>query len=343
MDKVIVFSVAGSGKSTKIIDYIEGDSRSIVITYTENNAISLKKRIVRKFGTMPEGVRVYTYFTFLYSFCFRPLALFRSKGLCFEQQLPAYSARALKTHLFHFMNKSDRLYHNRLAKIFSQYNCTEEVNERIGKFFDTVYIDEFQDFSANDFNFICGMADANFNMFLVGDFFQHTFDTSRDGSVRKNLFADYDKYCALLENYGFVLNRDMLTHSYRCSPTICSFVAEKLGIEIFSHREDEVEIKELECTEEINSVWCNDEIVKLFYNGSNKYRGNVNNWGAVKGLDDFEDVCVVLNPKTYQSYKSNNLLELPPNTKNKLYVACTRARGNLYFIEQNKLNDYRAK
>lgn len=43
MDKRIVLAVAGSGKSSSIIDQIEEDSRALIITYTENNAEQLNR------------------------------------------------------------------------------------------------------------------------------------------------------------------------------------------------------------------------------------------------------------------------------------------------------------
>ena len=50
------------------------------------------------------------------------------------------------------------------------------------------------------------------NIFLlVGDFFQHTFDTSRDGIVNKSIHNDFDIYKNLFKKMG--LNVD--THSLR--------------------------------------------------------------------------------------------------------------------------------
>ena len=70
MDKRVVFAVAGSGKTSSIIDRIDDGSRCLIITYTDNNLRNLKSRIIKKFGRVPKGVRIYSYFTFLYSFCF---------------------------------------------------------------------------------------------------------------------------------------------------------------------------------------------------------------------------------------------------------------------------------
>ena len=42
------------------------------------------------------------------------------------------------------------------------------------------------------------------------------------------------------------------------------------------------------------------------------------NWGASKGIDSFEDVCVVLNKTAQKLLENRKLIELNPKTKNKL-------------------------
>ena len=79
----------------------------------------------------------------------------------------------------------------------------------------------------------------------------------------------------------------------------------------------------------------------LFYQSSNKYKCYGDNWGAVKGLDDFSDVCVVLNNITLKHYIENTLHELPSKTINKLYVACSRARNKLYFVPEKNIRKFK--
>ena len=67
MDKRVVFAVAGSGKTSSIIDSLKNDSRCLIVTYTDNNTQHLKSRVIRKFGNIPDGIRIYSYFIFLFS------------------------------------------------------------------------------------------------------------------------------------------------------------------------------------------------------------------------------------------------------------------------------------
>jgi ATP-dependent exoDNAse (exonuclease V) beta subunit len=65
------------------------------------------------------------------------------------------------------------------------------------------------------------------------------------------------------------------------------------------------------------------------------------NWGASKGIDSFEDVCVVLNKTAQKLLENRKLIELNPKTKNKLYVACTRAHRHLYIVSYKFLEKYK--
>ena len=344
MDKRVVFAVAGSGKTSSIIGSLNTDSRCLIVTYTENNTRHLKNRVIDKFGEIPVGVRIYSYFTFLYSFCFRPLCGYelKTKGINFSFPLPPHVQRSRKNTKRHYIDDNGRLYANRIAKLLIEFGVLPDLMQRIEKFYDSVFIDEVQDFAANDFNLICALAKANVEMRLVGDFYQHTFDTSRDGNIQKNLHECFISYCDRLRKSGFEVDLLTLSNSYRCSPTVCTFVSENLGVNISSHREDEVVVRYIDDdVVEIDSIFNNDSVVKLFYQNSHKYKGNTANWGSTKGLDHFQDVCVILNPTTLKAFESAKLDQLSPTTKNKLYVACTRAKGNLYFISEKMLKKYK--
>ena len=73
MDKTLILAVAGAGKTTEIINNIKKDDKTLIITYTENNYNILKNNIIKKFKGIPDNIKIYTYFTFLYRFCFLPL------------------------------------------------------------------------------------------------------------------------------------------------------------------------------------------------------------------------------------------------------------------------------
>jgi DNA helicase-2/ATP-dependent DNA helicase PcrA len=339
MDKRVVLAVAGSGKTQHIIDKLDINSRALIVTYTINNTANLKKRILKKFGVIPKGVRVYTYFSFLMSFCVRPIVGndLKIKGISYSEP-PKYAKRKA---LEHYLNKGHQLYHNRIAKMMMDFDGVSDISERIEKYFDFFCVDEVQDFAANDFNLLCELSKTNIEILLVGDFFQHTFDTSRDGNIQNNLHNDSDKYLEKLKKSGYTVDLNTLSHSYRCSPTVCRFVSEKIGILIDSHREDEVNIEIVNDVEQVKVLLTDDSIVKLFFKESYKYIGWTDNWGNTKGLDDFNDICIILNKTSFKAFSDGGLRKLAPSTSNKLYVACTRAKGDIYFIDESKLSNFK--
>lgn len=339
MAKRVVLAVAGSGKTKKIIDKLELDSRTLIVTYTINNTSNIKRRIIDKFGFIPSGIRVYTYFSFLMRFCVRPIVghKWRIKGTSFDNP-PRF---AKKDNPSHYMTPRRRLYHSRIAKLIVSEDMVKDVIKRIEKYYDFLCIDEVQDFAANDFNLLCELAQLNIEVLLVGDFYQHTFDTSRDGIIRKNLHQNYAKYFSEFKKMGFEVDLVSLSASHRCSPTICKFVNDILAIPMESHRVDEVNIELVTDACRVHELVTDNSIIKLFDKESNKYIGWTDNWGNTKGLDDFQDVCVVINASIEKGYKLDDLSNLAPLTHKKLYVACTRAKGNLYFIPSKLMTKYK--
>lgn len=331
MDKRVIFAVAGSGKTTHIINQLNLETRSCIITYTKNNIKNLKLGILKRFGYFPKNITFQTYFSFLYSFCYRPLLSrkYRSRGISYERNPNLYAKQV--DYYNYFFDKQKRLYSNRIAKFLEIQGVLESVNERLTKYYDSFLIDEVQDFAGQDFNLLKTIFKAKINITAVGDFYQHTFDTSRDGSVNKGLHDNFEKYKKEFEKAGLVVDVETLKNSHRCSPTICKFITEKLGIQIQSNRTDETGIYYLEDQAKADEVFENNNIIKLFYQQCYLYQCNSRNWGECKGENSFTDVCVVINPTTKKNFP-NNLTNLPPSTRNKLYVACSRAHNDLYLV-----------
>jgi DNA helicase-2/ATP-dependent DNA helicase PcrA len=333
MDKKVIFAVAGSGKTTHILNQISLDKRSLIITYTNNNIRNLKDGIIEKFGYFPENITLLPYFTFLYSFCFKPFLSYKykTKGINYNPNLNRFIKQ---TNIKYYIDNYRRVYSNRISKLLEKTGELRNVNSRLEKYFDELFIDEIQDFGGNDFNFIKSIASANINILFVGDFYQHTFDTSRDGSVNRTIHNEYDRYKGLFGNMSINVDTDSLDKSYRCSPSVCKFITDNLKIDINSHKTDDTEVKLIENEEAAIKLYYDKKIVKLFYKEHYKFNCFSRNWGDSKGENHYQDICVVLNKTTMREFRKSNLENLTPQTKNKLYVACSRANNNLYFIDE---------
>ena len=335
MDKRIILAVAGSGKTTYIVNSLSLEKRSLLITYTDNNYRNLKNKIIKRFGYFPENITLYRYFPFLYGFCYKPFLWMETRGRGINWEKPSFDRRFNSNNKRYYFDSCNRVYHNRMAKYLDNCGVLEQINQRLEKYFDNLFVDEIQDFAGHDFNFIESIARSNLNLLFVGDFFQHTFDTSRDGNVNKNLYEDLQKFIIKLESMGLTVDRKTLQKSYRCSPTVCDFISKGLCIAVGSHRQEKTSIQFIDDQAEADKIFKCNKTIKLFYQKHYTYECFSRNWGDSKGEDQYTDVCVVLNKTTYEKYQKNKLNELKPQTRNKLYVACSRARNNLYIVPED--------
>ena len=344
MDKRVIFAVAGSGKTTHIVDKLNHQERALVITYTRSNEANLKEKILNKFTYHPENIHVIRFFPFLYAFGFRAYLSYsiRAKGLFWDH--PPDSTRNLPvTNNGRFMTSNGRLYHNRLSRFLEVKDVYPAINSRLEKYFDCLYIDEVQDFGGHDFNLLMSMCTANLKILLVGDFFQHTFDTSRDANVRQNLHIDYGSYQDNFRKVGVTPDLTTLQKSYRCSPKTCSFIRENLDIDIYSRTKEETKISIVECQKEADRIYRDQSIVKLFYQSHYKYGCNSQNWGGCKGEDKYQDVCIVLSVGNMKKLKKRELTKLAPLTQNKLYVALSRAKGNIFIVPSKFYSQFKSE
>ncbi|MDT8399511.1 MAG: DNA helicase UvrD [Pseudomonadales bacterium] len=334
MDKRLILSVAGSGKTRYIIDYTDEERRFLILTYTINNVANIRSRVAAKYGCIPKNIEIYSYFSFLYSFCFKPFLLnaVGAKGIDFKGMAHFKAVGDAR-----YFDRFRRIYSYRLAKVLEVNGVIDAVKARIEKYFDAVLIDEVQDFGGNDFAFLERIVACTVDLVLVGDFFQHTYDTSRDGNVNKNLHADLAGYLARFEAAGVIVDPDTLGNSYRCSKSVCAFIRETMGVAIDTHRDDETRIEYVDRDDGIRELLGSGATIKLFYENGKTYPLNSKNWGDSKGEDHHQDVCVVLNKNTDKFYREGRLAELPPRTKNKLYVAITRTRNDLYLVPESKV------
>ena len=333
MDKKVIFAVAGSGKTTHIVSGLDLERRFLLVTYTDNNLSHLRRKIIEKFGFLPSNVVLLSYFTFLYSFCFKPFLLMklRTSGINFDTP-PVWTQRLPRTDDAFFLDFHRRLYHNRIANLLDTKDVMGDVTQRIEKYVDVVCVDEVQDFGGYDFELLMTICSNKVNALLVGDFHQHTFDTSRDGRMNESLHDDYGKYKKRFEKAGLVVDTTSLSKSYRCSQTVCDFIRKHLGIEIHSHANEATNAIFLDGQGDADRLHACEATVKLFYKEHHKYDCYSENWGKSKGADHYQDVCVVLTDSASKDFKNGVLRDAAPQTRNKLYVACSRARGNLYLM-----------
>ncbi|MFV8064327.1 RNA helicase [Streptococcus sp. ZY1909104] len=343
-NKRLIHAVAGSGKTTKIIESIDPQKRNLILTYTETNQNTIRAKLIDKFGYIPESTFIFGVFEFLYSFCLVPYLGKRPKGINFD-----YKTQGKIDN--NSIDTTGRIIQNQLSKslmrgelIYKKNNIPFENSylERIDKFFDCIYVDECQDFASDDFDWLLSLSNLNAEVSLLGDFYQKTFSTSRRGNKGKGVHSNFDNWIKVISDSGFEIDLSSLSKSYRCPKIVCDFIVEKLSIEISSQLEEKysAQITLIDSQDKIESIMTDDNVMKLFYQKSYDYDCKSQNWGDSKG-SEYDNVCVVLNPTTYKLFAADRLNELSSQTKSKFYVACTRTRGNLYFVNQSDLEKYK--
>lgn len=341
MDKWLILAVAGAGKTTHIVNQIDLTRRFLIVTYTNNNINNLRKAIIRKFSYFPSNITLMSYYQFLLSICYNPYLkdICQAKGVCFKMP-PEQTSKYKRNNKAYYITSDRYLYHNRIAKLCQQMKVCQLISNRIDKYYDCFFFDEIQDLAGHDFDLITQIIPHHTEVLFVGDYYQHTYDTSRDGNVNCNLYNDYTKYCKIWENAGLKVDVITLENSHRCSKTICDYVRNHIGINIYSNNQTESLVEFVDNQDKVDKL-IGTGMPILFFRERNKYCCCGMNWGESKGLDDFNDVGVVLNKETLNKYNNDSLDKLAPSTKNKLYVALTRAKRNVYLIPYVFVDKYK--
>ncbi|HDT9276027.1 TPA: hypothetical protein RF512_000603 [Listeria monocytogenes] len=330
--KQVVHAVAGSGKTSLIIDELTLEKDIAIITYTISNQSVLKEKVIKKFGCIPDNIHIFGFWQFIYSFCLVPCLHWKPNGIIYDEEIKR--ANKFRNRKLAYGVKG-YIFENMISKFL--FDESIPYLERIDEFFDEIYIDEMQDFDSYDLDWLLSLARTKIKVWLVGDYYQRTYSTSKSGNKSSTVMKDYSSYKGVFEKAGYHFNDTLLNNSRRCSPEICSFISEKIGIAIGSHKENgNSTISLIQDETEILSILADDSIKKLFFKEHYKYCCNSINWGESKG-QTYENICVVLNPESFKLYSKNKLIEMKPTTKSKFYVACTRSLGNLYFIEQKNI------
>ena len=176
MDRRLMLAVAGSGKTTYLINKLNLGRRFLIVTYTDNNLVNIRQRIINTFGCVPQNITLMSYFQFLIRVCYRPFLKdkVRAKGITWDMPNPETLKLKRSNPLF-YLTKGRYLYHNRIAKLCLEY-CANLIKERIEKFYDYFMVDEIQDLGGHDFNLIQAITPTTIDLSICRRFFtKHTF------------------------------------------------------------------------------------------------------------------------------------------------------------------------
>lgn len=364
MDKRVILAVAGSGKTYTLCNNVDPTKSNLIIAYTNQNVRNIKKELYDRFKKIPVKTKIYTFHSFIYNFFIRPYEPIISKHFSYKIKSNGVSLMDPPpqriNNKFNYRYKKDtdvrhyyllnNVYCSRMSKLIIKTKKTKEYDlaifamDKINMFFENIYVDEFQDFREYDYELLEKIIKYSNNIFLVGDYYQHSVNAKNNsGKPFKSLanFISYNEYLELLKKMGLTVDTRTLIFSRRCSNNICDFIKSKLQIDIESEEINNGSIILCKDEKKIRDVLENKEIVKLMMSSANKYSLNSINWGYSKG-DTYEDVCVLLT-SDFENIDLDDfeVKDISPITINKIYVAFSRTKGNLYIIKKSNFDKFK--
>ncbi len=361
MGKRIILAVAGAGKTYDICAAVNADKATLILAYTNANIHNINRELIQRFGTVPELTTVMTFDSYIYRHILKPYEptilryfeaeSFVSNGITIKKppskriqqgeniyNNPYYFPKSEFGHYVH----NGFYYCENLAELIvcskkGRDSVVKKAAASMNKFYEQVYIDEFQDFRKHNFELIIGLAKSINDITLVGDYYQHSVAGQNNaGKPFKNRKREvsYREFVENLKSEKFEVDTKTLIKSRRCPEQICQFVSDKLNITIEANNDNTGEIKWL-TGKDINEVLENDHIVKLVDRNARDYEFNAVNWSYSKG-DTIDSVCVILTGTFDEIDKDTfDATKVSQISVNKLYVALTRTRGDLYLVKKD--------
>ena len=360
MDKRVILAVAGAGKTYHICHSINPQKRNLILAYTHENIHNIKKELIDAHGSIPERTTVMTFDSFVYRHFICPYEPtiaeffdnqdFRSKGITTidpppqsiekNHRMVANPKYQSKNQLGHYVTKGNHYYCATISELVvyvkrGRESLIKRAAVRLNLFFDQVLIDEFQDFREHDYELITELSKHLSSVLLVGDYYQHSvsgINNSGKPFKRGRRDVNYTDFVEDLKQNNFSVDETTLNRSRRCPEAICAFVREKLGINIESAGVNQGGITWL-AEEQTDAILQDPSIQKLVYQEAAKYTFNAMNWSYSKG-NTVDAACVILTDQFEELDGDGFSVERTPlSTVNKLYVALTRSKGDLYLIK----------
>ena len=338
----LVIACAGAGKTTRLVReaLAHRDRRIVMVTYTNNNVREINKKFGELNSGMPKHVHVMTWFEFLLRECARPYqkakyAQKRIESLLFVNQQSAKGIAESDTAHHYFAN-GELIYCDKVAKfvVECENNSSEAVTTRLGKIYTDVFIDEFQDLAGWDPDVIEMFLRSDIRVTLVGDPRQHIYSTNPSNKNKQYLGI---KVMTLVEKWkrNGLCALDPMSGTYRCNQAICDFsnalwpgMDSMKPLQNVTSDHDGVFL----VTKKIVSEYIERFRPQVLrYNKmANTYGYEALNFGLAKGLQ-FERVLIIPT-EPIRKYLQTGDIRHVENSRDKLYVAVTRAQYSVAFV-----------
>lgn len=343
----VILASAGSGKTTTIVGEAGEDTqtKSHLITYTNNGRGELSEKAYAMFGSIPPHMRISTWYAFILQHFVRPyqahLHPIRVSTINFTRGRTARFVKRGRTA--YSFSSPDRLLLDKVTDFACLLiEATDGLPiERFIGICDHLYIDEAQDLSGYDLELVEHLLNSGLRVTLIGDCRQATYTTNDNPKNRAFVGAKIVKKFEAWEKSG-LLTIEHQAYSHRCIQEICDF-ADAFHPE-FQNTESRNKIQTdhdgLFAVREsdVDAYIARYAPQPLRYSRATKQvSGKPMNFGAVKGMT-FERTLIYPHGPLKKYLVSGDLKDAGKELA-KLYVAVTRARQSAAFVVPDKSGD----
>lgn len=364
---------AGSGKTHKIItdaiEVINGGGRVLVVTYTTNNQAELRARFVELYGASSEHFIVKGLFTFYLEDMVRPY-----QRVVFPDRITTISFTESNPHLmpgttFHIKGRGEKradgtinplhyltpcktkAYSGLLAKLATHIakQSKDAAARRLNEVYQRIFFDEVQDLVGWDYDVIKSINKVMPNSICcVGDFRQTIYTTTFGHKAPQTLQEKVDYLVGKLkfEKKSMPKNRRCVQEICDLSDTIHAGLYDKTisGVEKIpediAHHWGAFIVKQSQVTGYLTAF--QPQVLRWSSTTGRKYLPDnllCYTFGSCKGLGF--DRVLVIPPDKHLKFLGGDLTvfekDKTEESRNKFYVAVTRARYSLAFVVEDKL------
>lgn len=364
----LIIAAAGAGKTTLLVSDAlkQKGQRVLITTYTQNNELEIRNKILELNKFIPENISVQTWFSFLIHHGARPyqgcIYSTNIKGMIFTQSRSGVKCickgrpivfSELKEFAKHYFCNGAYIYSDKLAKFVVRCNEKSKgmVIDRISRIYQHIFIDEVQDLAGYDLEILLLLFKSNSRILLAGDPRQVTYLTHHENKYSKYRNGMIKEFIRDQCPNGICnIDENTLSHSHRCCDAICNFASNlypnlcRCGSKqvIDSHHQGVFLVKPKDVKRYLEIY----KPVELFYN---KAEYPALNYGQSKGLG-FERV-LIYPTQTIEKYLSDGNLSKTIKKKGsqkteikpafdiaKFYVALTRAKHSVGIVYDYDVN-----
>lgn len=342
--KRTIIAGAGTGKTTmlrKIATERSHSSSVLYLTYTNANACEFRASVANELGYVPANITIMTWFSFLLAHGVRP---FPAQGFTHRIDRMLFNEGRVQNRRGisrgaerYYCPIPGFVYKSRLSDlaVLCDEQWNGEVTNRVCSIYDTILVDEGQDFAGYDYDVLGTLMEKAAEMVIVGDPRQQTY---RTGNEPKHSGVPHI-FEFLQTAKGYTPDTVALGTTFRCSKAVID-LANSLYPKLPQVTSSaERASNPLGLVSKIKKsdfeTWTkshNREFTVLRYDARTKVptECHMMNMGDSKGLT-LEDVVIFPTPEM-KKWLDGKPVNLKDGTRAKLYVAITRARGDLFFV-----------